>query len=195
VAVVGLACSTFTPQPDEPGPAEASGFDAADSTPLSETSVPDGSAPEATADAGHDAQFSLSCGASACTVPGDACCFDPRQGPPTAFHCAKASDVCDPNQANASRYTCDDDDDCIALGKVGNVCCGSLVPNGKTYYLGAATCVLPESCVAHDEVRRCDRSIAGQCPPGKLCLDLEMYPDATDAGLVQVTPKFPACQR
>jgi hypothetical protein len=194
VTAVGLACSTFASQTDEPVPAEASASEVGD-RPLAEASLPDASAPEATADAGHDAQFSLTCGASTCTVPGDGCCFDREQGATTAFHCAKVGDVCDPNKAGIPRYACDDTDDCTALGKPGNICCGSLVANGNVYYLGAATCVLAENCAGRDEVRRCDRSVPGQCPSGKPCVDLDKYPDPSDGGVWAVSPTFPACQR
>jgi hypothetical protein len=189
-----FACSTFSGV-DLSAP-DGGGMDAAgDDTSTLDATAPEAGASdapaEALADAGHDAHFSLSCGMTSCTTPGDGCCVDRSRTPPDGFGCARENDICP--VSSDLRYTCDDADDCTLLGKPGTVCCGAIAPDVSVYYLLSTECTLAANCAAANEVRLCDRAVDGECPAGKPCEPLTMFNDMVN-GPGPVSPQFPACR-
>ncbi|MDB4938226.1 MAG: hypothetical protein JWP87_5198 [Labilithrix sp.] len=197
VVLAGVACSSFSTEDDGAALGDASDEPVVapeGAAPDASAPAPDGATVDGSSEAGHDAAYAVGCGQTPCT--GDQrCCFDHLLDPSVAFHCANPNDACDTTKMDAE-YTCDDTDDCVAAGKVGNVCCGTLLAFNGQYYLGSAKCVLAASCgTAHDEIRMCNRSLDGQCPGTKLCVNVAKYALPDDAGTWDVVPNVAACQR
>lgn len=194
LAVALFACSTFSG--DDVPAADGGGGDL-DGTSAADAAPPDAGVADAPlgmpVEAGHDAQFSLNCGMTSCRDAGDGCCRDQNKTPPEGYYCAPPMDICPFGQ---HRYTCDDDDDCtVLLGKSGTVCCGSLGAAGSEYFLSGTTCALPENCVGASDVRLCDRTVPGQCPAGKPCVELGAYAQpGDDAATWPIIPPIPACE-
>jgi hypothetical protein len=191
-----LACSTFSGSED---PVPAGGGDeggGADGASALDSSLADGGlvdAPPPAVDAAHDARFSLSCGTQTCMVSGDGCCRDRGMTAPAGFACAPAKDVCP--VSGDLRFTCDDNDDCTVLGFPGTVCCGALGSLGNNYFLMTTTCALAENCVGASDIRLCDRTVGGECPTGKPCIDLKAFPKPDDAGGTwAIDPSVAACE-
>jgi hypothetical protein len=103
-------------------------------------------------------QSSATCGAD------EACCVvysDTQED-----FCVPRADAgsCASQAVPTALATCDDDDDCAALGQPGTVCCGT--PRSSVEFERIA-CVAPELCTGAG-VRLCDGTKRG-CPPGKTC--------------------------
>jgi hypothetical protein len=197
VALTAAACSTFSAEgevTDLGDAADERHGDERDESASTDASARDAASNEAATEGGHVAAYSVGCGLQACTGE-QRCCFDHLASLSTAYHCANPNDACDMTKPQAE-YECDDTDDCVAAGKMGNVCCGTLIGANSQYYLGSAHCVLAASCGAgHDEVRLCNRSLDGQCPATKLCVNVDKYSSPDDKSTWTVSPSFAGCER
>jgi len=131
-------------------------------------SAPDAAAPAP--DAGSASAPGVACQALTCALGREVCCRRATAAT-SSLACAAPADCAGAGEDAPLAVTCDDADDCAAMGRPATVCCGDYVVDAQRRpRVRSVACIAPRECLEpQGRVVLCGDGRDAQCPPGTRC--------------------------